>query len=714
MADAFNSYQDPNDYKVWQVPPAMAADSLKIGWLDDCTEDGQSWLKSQRGYSDFRKALDTLSGRDGAARPPAVYRSQLNPNRLKRDVREVIGTLAKLRPMWGYYSENKGFADQAQMFNQVSKAWYLKTFADRKIREALQFAAATCRGWAIPGYSRDMYGTGHGEIKLESYGSPSVLPTQLPASGDWQSAYAVTILKELPVAMAHGMFPTKQHLLKPSSSRYWYSSDSVRKASQGNILQRIFGQARSASARESITSSLVPIRYTYVIDLAINTTGSTQNSKKGIRIPMGEPGSSWAYDVPFIGEQIPMGRDMKTGAPLFRTATETDARLYPHRRLLISSDTAMLYDGPAFDWHGMFPGVSFCVDDWAWEPLGFSLVHEGYELNEAIKTVVRGNMDKIVSQLDPALAFDTNATSMAEARKFDPMQPRARVGFDGTAIEGEPFRQVIPPDVYKVSPESITMIEYLQSAMDDQLGVRDAMALAKMRSVGSMDEMEKVLEANGPIIEDISRNMEPPMRDLGVMLKYLIMQYYTTPRVMQIVGIDGITPLTFDYDPSSLVPSHAPGEDVDAGPSALSPRERARILADNLQFFILPNSLHEMSQMVQKLGLIQLKKAGVKIDSQTIAEAWNIPSYGTLDGNTVLERVQSETMLDLENAARAEAIGQALGLGGPPGGPSGPGNPPPGAPAPGKQPEGRPSTDSAPPALASKDNGARSTITTSK
>jgi len=34
-----------------------------------------------------------------------------------------------------------------------------------------------------------------------------------------------------------------------------------------------------------------------------------------------------------------------------------------------------------------------------------------------------------------------------------------------------------------------------------------------------IDSMEKVLEALGPHHEDISRSMEPPMRDLGVRVK---------------------------------------------------------------------------------------------------------------------------------------------------------------------------------------------------
>ena len=226
------------------------------------------------------------------------------------------------------------------------------------------------------------------------FGAPSVLPVQLPSNGDFQKAYAVTILDEWPVYMAHGAFPTKQDVLRPSSSRYWYASDGVRGATQGNWLTRAFGKVRQNKGDAAVQQDLlVPIRKTYVIDLTINTSK--------YEIPMGDAGSTWSYTVPYIGQDIRVGMD-KDGQALYRKANETDARLYPYRRLLISSDAALLYDGPGFDWHGMFPGVSFCPDSWPWEPIGFSMIHDGYDLNEAVKQIYRGNMDKVTSGLDPS------------------------------------------------------------------------------------------------------------------------------------------------------------------------------------------------------------------------------------------------------------------------------------------------------------------------
>jgi hypothetical protein len=693
-------------YKDWQIPPAMAAEDRRLGFINDSCEEGLAWLRSQRGSQDFRRAFDTISGKDTGI-PPADYRSHINPNRLKRNIKEIISAMSKLRPMWGYNSDNSAYRANAEMMNKVTRALYLEQMWDRSIKSALAWASATCAGYVRPRYRRDLAGTGDGNIVLDDYGSPSILPVQLPRDGNIQRAYAVNILDEMPIFEAHAMFPRYQERLRPSSARYWYANDAIRRASQGNWLRRAFGSLRKKGDESSLSDLLIPIRYTYVTDLSINTTDAT--------IPMGDSDAPWHYTVPAFGSDIPTGFDISTRQLTTRKANETDARLYPRRRLIISTDSCIMYDGPSFDWHGMVPLVRFGMDDWPWEPLGFSLVHDGYEINEAIKTLERGFMDKQIAKLDPSLAYDQNAVAMSDARAVDPFMPRGRYGYDGNASEGAPFTPVVPPETLRIDSADMAHLEHLYSILDSQQAVEDAMALAKMRAVGSMDDLEKIMDANGPIIEDMSRSMEPPMRDLGVMIKYLVLQYMNTSRVMQYVGEDGVTAEIMDYDPTRLIPSHMQGEDPGEGatptPSRFTLLQRAKTFADNLRFFIMPNSLHELTQMQMKLALIQLKKAGIKIDSMTIAESFNIPNYGKIPGSTVLERAQAEAEMDMENMARMKQIAEEVGLAPPPGG----GGAPPGAPKPGGgAPEGRPSSFNAPPELKSKDGGTRSTITTSR
>jgi hypothetical protein len=669
----------------WQVPPSAMPESRVVGWVNEACEQGQAWLKSQRGYTDISKALDILSGKD-VTPLQASYRSRINTNRLKRNTREICGTLAKLRPFWGYHTENDAYKKYAEMMNKTTRAWYLETFADRAVRDALAYTAATCRGWIWPRYQRAMGGTGKGDLVLETFGQPCVLPVQLPASGKWQSAYAVTLLDEMPIWMAHAMFPRDQARLRPKSSKYWYMSDGVRQSAHGNVIQRIFGKGPKPAADTMLADLFVPIRYTWINDLAVNTTDRM--------IPMGEPGASWYYEVPAYKSKLPDGT----------TANENDARLYPYRRLIISSVDVKLYDGPSFDWHGMLPLVSFCLDDWPWEPIGFSLVHDGHAIQESLNEIYRGNMDKVRAQLHPSIAMDMNAVTAKEGRAYDPFQPNGRLFYDGQATEGMPFAPGIDPLLLKLDAESMAFAEKLENVLDDQQAISDVKALAKMRAVGSMDEIEKIVEANGPIVEDMSRSMEPPMRDLGVMVKYNIFQYYNVPRLMQIVGPLNVPQEIFDFRPDQIIPSHLPGEDVDKD-SPTSMIKRARMFADNLQFMILPNSLHEYAQMVTKLGLIQLKKAGVKLSSQALADAWQVANYGSFEGSTEIEKWQDEQRMDLEQMAKMKAIADEVGLT-----PPGAANPAAGKP----NPEGRPPSGNAAPALKQKDGGSRSTITESK
>lgn len=311
--------------------------------------------------------------------------------------------------------------------------------------------------------------------------------------------------------------------------------------------------------------------------------------------------------------------------------------------------------------------------------------------------------DKKRVQLDMPLAYDINSVSSREAKAFDPMQPRARCGYDGSQVD-KPFQMPIPPEVIKLDPTDFEWLAYLANSMDSQHAIKDALALAKARMAG--DDLEKLLEATGPIIEDMSRSMEPPIREIADQVKFLALQFLPTARVMQYVGTDNITLETLDYDPASLVPSHMPGEDpgTDAEPkrSSYDQIKRARMFASNLRYITTPRSVHEITQLKMQLGLIQLKKAGVKIDSQTVADSWGVPNYGIIPGSTVMEKARHEQEEDLIFAARMQEIGVSQM-------PSQPG-----ANAPGKSgPEGRPPSGNAAPALKQRTDGS-STITQSE
>lgn len=375
-----------------------------------------------------------------------------------------------------------------------------------------------------------------------------------------------------------------------------------------------------------------------------------------------------------------------------------------------------MYDGPAFDWHGELPLIPLCLDDWAFEPMGYSIVRDGYDIQKSLNELERGTMDKNRAQLDMSLAYDINSVNPREAMQYDPMQPRSRVGFDGSLVD-EPFKSPVPAEVLRITPEIFQAIEHLENTMDHQMGVKDLMALARARGVlTAEDSMDKLAEANGPVVMDITRNVERFLSKIGNQTKYIIPQFYPTRRIMQYVGPDKVTPHTMDFDPERLIPSHLPDEigwDKDNKPQAskYTMLQRAKWFCDNLRFSIAPHTAHELVQMAQKLGLIQLRKAGLAISGKTIAQAWNIYNYGGPDGNTEYDRYYAEMEDAATHAMRLKKLVAAIEEAGMEATPalvaaiaqtSGQ-----------NSKEGRPATGLEAPRVVAKDGGTRSTISQS-
>jgi hypothetical protein len=197
------------------------------------------WTSNQRGVSnttEYKKALEILSGQ--ASNDDLLsYPSQVSGKRLKTNVRVAISGLANVRPIWGWHA-SEAYSKYANMMNKTARALYLEGNWDRAIKSWLAWSAATCTGWMRPVYSRDQAGRGRGSIKLMTYGMPSVLPVQVPSDGNFQEAYAMILLDEVPIYAAHSKWPQYQDRLKPTASKYWYASE-IRSAAKQNSWRKV-------------------------------------------------------------------------------------------------------------------------------------------------------------------------------------------------------------------------------------------------------------------------------------------------------------------------------------------------------------------------------------------------------------------------------------------------------------------------------------------
>ena len=701
----------------WQAPYCDAPDDQKLGFVKRAIQQGIRWQEDNCNRDDLQKAMDILAGKTGGSLSNKW--AKFTTGDLKRDTEEIVETLADIRPYWGYSTDNKAFLEQCNMLTKVAKSIYMESFVDRSIKEALDFASISGAGFIYPFYSRSMFGTGDGEFKFMPLGLPDVLPIQLPRGGNYQNAYIVTLAIPFGIAEAHARFPEFQAFLKPFAKKKYGRT-------KGGDAQRAYDSNRWRMHKiDGQLEQYVDIFFTYILDVRTNYGEVDEKGNPvlgedgnpiGKEMEMGQVGTSWYYKVPYVGQSITR---FEGGKSVTRPATEDDCRVYPQRRLMISSDLALMYDGPAFDMHAMVPLVPVYLSKKAWEDTGYSLFKGTSGTQDAIDDLARSAYRVSMARVRTSKSYNNDISSGDHGAKLTSRQAETIDPFDTDmtwAVDGdikEPImRPPMPQWCYEIPETVFKMIEFMQASISRQLGLDQIKSLEKLR--GNVSDPEKLLEAEGPTVMGTSRSMEIGFRDLARMLKFLIIQYLPTRTLMDYVGADGIAPSVFDYAPDMVIPSHMPGEQtVDAGGNSVSstvdPLTRAKNFARNLREHITPHSMHYIAQSKQKLNLLALLGKGVPVDPETIAGQFDLPNWGSIDGSTIKEKVFSWAKEQLTEKAEIAKLAKSLGFGGEEEGGEKPG------PHPGQAGAGRPASNKKPAKLAQKgpSGGGRPVVKTS-
>jgi len=606
------------------VPDRSEREDTKLGFFKEQLDDAESYLKSQHSYKDIDKAIEIIEGR--GSEKTLKNMSRIHQNIVKRDMREQVATMSNMRPLWGYKTDNPDYAHLAQVQNKMLQAWYLNTFADRTIRKALQYAAV-CKGYVSPYWKNDFWFTGRGDIALKAYGPRNVFPYQMGNDHDLQSTYIVTIRDEVPFAKACTIYPLHIDKLSPDRSTPTWLRRGARRVQKflSPVLDR-FGPGRGRESDET-TFPTVDIYRSYVLDTTYNDSDR--------EIEMGAPGTKWNYKVPAYKSDIPAGIYDSAGRMLSRKATIEDCLLYPLRRLVIWTNQGIIYDDTNTDWHAKVPLVSFEFDDWPWNYLGASMIHEGESSQETRTALMRGMADSCAVRLEPPLQYDENTISEGLMQRLNTRQAGQRI--KANMQMGEGIKPVLPAQYYDVPAFIPEFVKLIDEGLHYVLATRDIQAIAKARQIPAGDAMEKLMELSGPVPTDMSRNMEAALRDLGEMWKCLSLEYHDIRRRVQVLGKDGTTEEDFDYDPGTTIPSHLPDEfaRIKTGQmraeeqSRASIVERAKAHCNSTYFHITPGSVHQMTQISKKMIYMQLFRAGFPIDPWTVGEAMDLPNYGS-------------------------------------------------------------------------------------
>ncbi len=674
-----------------------------LGWSKEVIQQGRTYLRLQPAFPFIQEGLDLINGELHKTKVQTL--SDAKTDLVVRNIKELVASISNVRIIPSFKAEASEFQTAANLLNKTYIAWQGMTFSDRSIRRGWQHALAGGTGYLGIRWEPNHWYRGKGEIIMDSYGPQDILPIGLPRSHDLQKAYCVAVKVETPWHEVVRRYPQYRDLIRPSRENSKGRAGTVvaQAVKFASAALRKFGPG-SAQENEPAPWPMCDVYHLYIDDDSVNNTGQP--------ILMGEPGTSWEYLVPYIGQEIVQARDPMTGKPTrISKALPDDCRLYPTRRKIVCTDDVVLTPDPTRQtneyWHGQVPVVQLRGDDWPWGFLGFPLTRCGSYLEKANIELLRGMVDMMNNRLSPSRAYDRNTMSQALAQTINTRIPNQVVGLDFT-LAGEQMRPLLPPEYLNVPQVIPEVMQQNEQRLTHQMGVVDAQALARARQLPSGDSLEHLMDLMGPLIKDQSRNMEYSVTQFGGMWKYCVFQFYNASRMMEMFGPQGVLEETFEFKPGDLLPGIVPGASVDT-----PQHERARKHASNFVFSIAPYSLHELNSISRKLFHLQLTRSGFPIDWWTLADVFDLRNFGKppmiddpdepgqkREASTIFEKwlAQQEIM------ARFQAAQQP---------PPGAGGGPPGAGAPGPgggftavhKPTGRPPSGQNPPAMEVKSDG---------
>lgn len=693
----------PFDFKTGKVgytPSQMSS------WIADVLTDGKSFLRNQPAYKWIQDGMDMVNGDLDAQQIGTLsdYKTEMT----NRNAKEIVAAQTNIRIIPSFSTAIQEYNHQKEILNKSFMAWQTMTFFDRRLRKGWQYATYCGTGYIGSRYDPDYWYKGHGDIVTDAYGPMDVLPVGMGTDNDLQKAYVTAIRVPMPIHKVWRLYPLMRDKIRSSRensmSRGSVIAQSVRYASA--VLKR-FGPGTTRE-EESMPWDMVDVYYLYVDDDSVNNTGQV--------IPMGQPGTSWYYTVPYLGQELKVG-ETPGGQAITRKAMRDDCLLYPNKRLIIGNSDNCLNLDPSDQvspfWHGKTPVAQLRADDYPWLFLGVPITRYGLNIEKNNNTMSRGMVDAVNVRLSPPRSFDRNTMSDSLVTTMNPRIPNQVVGLDMTFGGPDQIKPLLPVQFYEFPAWYIQYVQQNEQRISHQMGVADAQAMTRARQLPSGDSVEKIMESLGPLIKDQSRNMEESIRFFGELWKSNFFQFYRVKRRMQLLGPDGASQEDYDYDPGSLVPSDSAVIEmrkVGTTTQGVDVFERARWHKDNFTFQITPYSLHELNSMTRKLFHLQLKKSGFPLDPWTEAELFDVKNFGPLpqyEDPVTGEIRTADTIIErwvcwMEMQAHMQ---QALQGGG--GGAGGAG---------GKKQVGRPSTGAQPPTLEQKsgDGGTRSTVRESK
>ncbi len=496
------------------------------GWRDMTREQAILAYKNSLEYNNVDRYIRYLEGNQWDSRR-AKYKSGYTENKIELARREKLALITDSRPIMDIGSTVDLFKDTSLMLNNLARAeWQRQTLSDELVNVtdiAMLHGVSYWRmGASSPGRTRVM-----------SLGPDCVQPIQ-PSLAGIQDAVAVRCATYKPINYFKKVFPYTSEGIE-RQAKLWDSRRGDQYIRPGHIPEQTWTQMSPAFKKivgqpmppQDFSSAAaygsVQMEEYYVDDISINESKRT--------IIMRDPyleldQHNWWYEV------------------------EPGERLYPRKRLVVYGGDLLLYDGPAPNWHGMYPFVDLRLNPVPWNYYGLSTYRSLVPMQEAINRIPAGVLDMIARCVNPVLIAKSNVASQAAWKEFLADRPGAQLRVNPSVRIAEDIKYA---DIPQLPPYVLQLLSgYLIPEFDKMSGVVDISAINGKKQVPGGDTLQMMQDSLQTPIRREERYLEGFLQRAGQQFVSNALQFYTVEQRLRILGEDGITSQDFTYSPDTV------------------------------------------------------------------------------------------------------------------------------------------------------------------
>jgi hypothetical protein len=612
--------------------------SRLLGWLSDAVIEGDAINTSDPNYDKIAEAMRYVSGDQIPAPDAPPFPQYMEPmvfNFSEKAMKAHASALTDLKPTFGWRSLNPKYQMHAQQLNMLAIAWWLNRQADLVFSDVVKIAWAAGTADMMIEWNPGLPGGGDHDVIPKD--PRDTLPWRPGRYGDeqtWQGVifreiWSVNALREKYKYHAPAIQTTDDSLLGSIKGIFFRRPQQFQ--TPADPLSNLGGGARMSGPPRSGDCILYRC---YLDDRTRNLTA----------------------------------RPLTMGEGNFQYLVEPGGLMYPTKRLVVSTQDLILYDGPNPYWHGKFPFARLHLWKLPWHFLGQSALRSLTPIQNAINLAGKHMKMGIEQWMDRQVVLDRSAVSEATAKTYDSRKPGFTFKLKSTVVDPTKVVTKLDGPNPQVLAQNFQWFTALKSDFQSLAGTGNLEALLQMRSqLPAGDTLEKYQEMLTPELRMEGRMMEAFLRRCSAQICSNTFQFMDSARRISILGDAGLLLEDFDFEPDTLVPSMSPTiEQVVPGPGGIPmplqvpnpnydktfdaslPRaQRAQAMAKLMVFVVAPNSVLAFNAQAEKMMRFQLARMGY-YDVWSLAEALEIPNFGAPPPIPLppLPAIPPETMAD--------------------------------------------------------------------